>query len=114
MPQMKYHSRRITIGGETFDSKREYQRYLQLQELETAGEIAELERQRKFVLLPSQRDPETGKTLERPVVYIADFAYRTIPWNVLVVEDAKGVRTPDYVIKRKLMLYIHGIRVKEV
>jgi len=115
MTVAKYHSRKVvTADGQSFDSRREYRRYLQLRELEVAGKIEGLERQCRYGLLPTQRDPETGKALERPVVYIADFVYRTIPGKTLVVEDAKGVRTPEYVIKRKLMLYIHGIQIKEV
>ena len=65
-----------------------------------------------FTLIPSQKD-ENGKTIEKPVKYIADFVYKTKN-GVLVVEDTKGVRTADYIIKRKLMLYIHKIRIKEI
>lgn len=48
----------------------------------------------------------------KSVVYIADFVYDQ--GGVTIVEDAKGMRTPDYIIKRKLMLYVHGVRIKEV
>jgi Protein of unknown function (DUF1064) len=50
---------------------------------------------------------------ERAVEYRADFVYRD-KVGELVVEDAKGVRTKDYVIRRKLMLSVHGIRIREV
>jgi len=50
--------------------------------------------------------------IERKVSYVADFVYAR--GNELVVEDVKGVRTQEYIIKRKLMLHIHGIRIKEV
>ena len=54
-----------------------------------------------------------GKVIERAVCYVADFVYKDTEGNT-VVEDTKGVKTPDYTIKRKLMLYIHKIRIKEV
>lgn len=53
---------------------------------------------------------------ERPVIYKADFVYEVCQpdgtWKQ-VVEDTKGTKTKEYIIKRKLMLYIHGISVKE-
>lgn len=51
--------------------------------------------------------------LERAVCYIADYVYREVRTRSLVVEDSKGVRTEDYIIKRKLMLQVHGIRILE-
>ena len=54
-----------------------------------------------------------GKVIEQAVVYYADFVYLTREGK-RIVEDVKGVRTPDFVIKRKLMLYIHKIKIKEV
>lgn len=56
---------------------------------------------------------QKARSLERNVEYRADFVYFDAEDN-LVVEDAKGVRTPDYVIKRKLMLWLYGIRIREV
>ena len=120
----KYHSRKITVDGETFDSKKEFQRYRELQLLEKAGKIFGLRRQVKYRLLPSQYvtvETENGTKdvcVERPVTYIADFVY-TVPhspgkWCETVVEDCKGFRTKDYVLKRKMMLYFHGIQIKEV
>ena len=108
----KYHSRKTTIDGITFDSRKEAHRYQELKLLEKAGEIWDLARQVPYILIPAQRDPETGAVLEREVKYIADFVY----WDRegYHVEDAKGVRTKDYVIKRKLMLYRHGLRIEEV
>lgn len=52
------------------------------------------------------------KLIERGVYYIADFVYYRD--GEYIVEDTKGVRTKDYIIKRKLMLYVHGIKIKEV
>ena len=117
----KYHNRKITRDGVTFDSRREARRYEELQLLQQAGEIKNLRRQVKFVLIPTQREPniigprggvKKGKLLERECSYIADFVYGEN--GKMVVEDAKGLRTKDYIIKRKLMLYVHNIRVREV
>ncbi len=110
----KYHSRKITKGGITFDSVKEYRRFCELSLLERAGTITDLRRQVKFVLIPAQYAGEDKKRrcVERECAYIADFVY--IEDGKTVVEDTKGVRTKDYIIKRKLMLYIHGIRIREV
>jgi hypothetical protein len=106
----KYRSRKITRDGMTFDSVKEYKRFCELSLLLKAGAITDLERQVKFVLIPSQRID--GKVVERPCTYIADFSYREN--GKLVIEDTKGFKTKDYIIKRKLMLYVHSIRIKEV
>lgn len=119
---MKYHSKKVKVDGLVFDSKKEYKRWKELRLLEKVGAIRELERQTKFVLIPAQREPDTvgprggkirGKLLEREVAYIADFTYLDEN-DQFVVEDTKGMRTTDYIIKRKLLLYIHGIRIREV
>lgn len=107
----KYHNRKTTVDGIVFDSAKEARRYQELVLLQRAGEISDLQRQVPFVLIPSQVD-EDGKVIERPVRYVADFAYKEN--GVYTVEDAKGVRTKEYVIKRKLMFQKYGIRVKEV
>lgn len=120
----KYHSKKITRDGITFDSRREYNRYCELLLLEKAGEIKDLKRQVKFVLIPAQREFtnevgkngrfKKGKLLERECSYLADFVYVDSKTGKTIVEDSKGFRTRDYVIKRKLMLHVHGIRIKEV
>lgn len=97
-----------------FDSKHEAQRWAELKLLERAGEICELDRQVTFCLIPTQRDEITGKVIEREAKYIADFVYRDRKTYKLVVEDAKGIKTDVYKLKKKLMLYRHGIEVKEV
>lgn len=78
--------------------------------LEQAGAIQNLQRQVRYELLPSQRID--GKVVERAVYYVADFVYEQD--GKKIVEDTKGFRTPDYIIKRKLMLWRHGIRIREV
>ena len=106
----KYHSRKITRDGITFDSVKEYRRWCELSLLERAGAIQDLQRQVKFELIPSQRI--NGKVVERPCAYVADFVY--IENSKKVVEDTKGFKTTDYIIKRKLMLWVHGIRISEI
>lgn len=120
----KYRSKKITICGITFDSRKEAKRYGELALLEKAGQIANLELQKSFVLLPAQyetyerygkkgqRLKDGTRCIEKAVIYKADFVYKEN--DKLVVEDTKGFKTKDYIIKRKLMLYIHGIKIKEV
>lgn len=123
LTKSKYRNNKITLGGETYDSMKEYYRYLDLVLMQQAGEIKELRRQVKYVLIPAQREPDTigsrggrkkGKLLEREVAYIADFVYIDAKTGDTVVEDTKGMRTPEYIIKRKMMLYFHHIKIKEV
>ena len=123
LTRSKYRNNKITLGGETYDSMKEYYRYLDLVLMQQAGEIKELRRQVKYVLIPAQREPDTigsrggrkkGKLLEREVAYIADFVYIDAKTGDTVVEDTKGMRTPEYIIKRKMMLYFHHIKIKEV
>lgn len=117
----KYHSRKITRDGEVFDSIKEYRRYCELKLLEKAGEIYDLDRQVKFLLVPAQYESseagkkgrrKRGKLAEREISYYADFVYYR--GNMRVVEDAKGIRTKEYIIKRKLMRYFLGIKVEEI
>ena len=127
MPKVnKYRNKRVVVNGIEFQSKKEGKRYAELLLLEKAGKIQNLQLQVKFVLIPAQREFtneiytkgrnkgcfKKGKLLERECSYIADFVY----WEngKRIAEDTKGFRTKDYVIKRKLMLYVHGIRIKEI
>lgn len=106
----KYRNVTTVIDGEVFDSKKEAARWQELKLLERAHEISNLRRQVKYELIPNQY--EGTKLLERGIKYIADFVYEEN--GQTVVEDTKGVRTSEYKIKRKLMLYFHGIRIREV
>lgn len=108
----KYHSKKVEVDGIKFDSKREAGRYMELKILLEAGEISDLELQKSYELIPSQKD-ENEKVIERSCKYKADFVYKDKDGNT-VVEDAKGKKTPEYVIKRKLMLERFGIRIIEV
>lgn len=121
----KYGNRKVFADGMEFDSVREYRRYVELKLLQAAGAISGLHCQVPYELIPAQyvterRYSKTGKRLkdkqklvERAVEYIADFVY-TDTDGCEIVEDAKGKRTKDYIIKRKLMRYIHGITIQEV
>lgn len=119
----KYGNRKIAFDGQTFDSKKEMRHYTELLLLEKAGKITDLQRQVKFQLIPAQREPDIigpkgghkpGKLIEREVAYVADFVYTDLQTGQTVVMDTKGFRTKEYTIKRKMMLYFHGIRIKEV
>ncbi len=126
----KFHSKKVTVGGITFDSKKEARRFQELYFKERAGEITDLQRQVKFVLIPSQyetyerygkkgqRLKDGKRCIEKECAYVADFVYKQN--GELVVEDTKGYRNPStatyayFVLKRKLMLWVHGIRIREI
>lgn len=119
--QGKYGNKKTVVDGITFDSQKEAKRYKELSLMERAGMISDLQRQVKFILIPSQREPDTvgkkgglhkGKLIERECTYVADFVYQEN--GQTVVEDTKGFRTKDYLLKRKMMLFFHGIKIKEV
>lgn len=122
MRRNKYHAHMTKVGDEVFHSRKELRRYEELCLLEKAGKIKNLRREVKYILLPAQREtiwkngkPRQGKCIEREVSYIADFVYEEN--GQTIVEDVKGgsaTKTDTYVIKRKLMLYVHGIRIREV
>lgn len=109
----KYRAKKTEVDGIVFDSKKEAARYRELKLLEDAGEIKYLQRQVRFELIPTQKD-EKGKVIERSCSYIADFVYTDCRNHQPVVEDVKGMRTPEYKIKRKLMLAKYRIKIKEV
>jgi hypothetical protein len=127
---MKYGNKKIVVDGIEFDSKKEAHRYCELKLLQRAGVISELELQKEFELIPAQYEtfPRYGKSgkrlqdgkrcIEKSCVYKADFAYKQD--GQLVVEDTKGYRDPasagyaKFVIKRKLMLWLHGVKIIEI
>lgn len=126
----KLHNKKVERHGKTFDSIKEANRYDELVLMEQQGIIQNLEWQKKFPLLPAQykavirygkdgaRLKDGQKLVERAVDYFADFAYERD--GVYVVEDVKGYRNPSsaayakFVLKRKMMLYFHGIEITEV
>lgn len=105
------NNRAKTTDGIRHDSGKEGSRWSFLLLQERLGTIQDLKRQVRFTLIPSQYD-ENGKLLEREVSYVADFTY--IKNDKLVVEDVKGYKTPDYILKRKMMLFLKDIKIKEV
>lgn len=125
MYQRKYKNKKVYVDGMVFDSLKEYKRFKELSLLERAGKVQNLQRQVKFVLIPTQREPSTeiylrgakkgqpkeGKVIEKECYYKADFVYFVN--GEKVVEDTKGFRTEEYKIKRKLMLYLHGVKIYE-
>ena len=109
--QSKYGNHKVVVDGEKVaDSKHEYSRLCELEVLQRAGEIKDLQTQVRYNLIPEQKI--CGKT-ERGTDYIADFVYWTKD-DQFICEDAKGYRTDAYIIKRKMMKLIHNIDVVEV
>ena len=123
----KYGNRKTTTSdGIVHDSQKEANRWCELKMLERVGKITGLRRQVEFELIPNQyktyeRYSKSGKRLkdgvkliERRCCYVADFVYYIREDATLVVEDTKGVKTKDYLIKRKLMLFVHKIPITEI
>ena len=121
--QNKYGATKCQVNGEVFDSKKEARRWQELRLLEKAGEISDLRRQVKYILIPAQKEytveirkngspKRMERVVERECTYVADFVYEED--GKTIVEDAKGMKTEVYRIKKKLMLYVHGIKIREV
>ncbi|WP_246174186.1 DUF1064 domain-containing protein [Paraburkholderia hayleyella] len=110
----KYRNTKCEQDGQKFDSRRELKRFNELVVMQAKGEISELQCQVPFALIPKQTHADG--TAERQTGYIADFTYRNAAGG-LVVEDVKSKITqknPAYGIKRKLMLWLHRISIREV
>jgi hypothetical protein len=135
-PKHKFNNKKMETPDGVFDSKGEWQRWLFLKDAERRGAIKDLERQVKFVLLPTQyreevvhlktKDKIVKRVAEREVTYTADFVYRKLK-NVVenqlmgrvevwekVVEDFKGFPNDRWPLKKAMMLYFHGIAIREV
>ena len=106
MNRSKYHNIKTKNG----DSKKEARRKAELELMQRAGLISDLRCQVPFELIPLQKID--GKCAERACKYVADFVYTKD--GKTVVEDVKGFRTKDYIIKRKLMLWRFDIKIKEI
>lgn len=104
----KYHAKKTTVDGITFDSRREADRYLVLKSMEEDGAIEDLRRQVRYELVPAF--DVDGKHY-RPVFYVADFAY--VEDGKEVVEDVKGMATDVYRLKSKLFARRYGKVIKE-
>lgn len=129
----KYGNKKVSFLGETFDSKKEKDQWLILRHQEQMGQISNLQRQVEFILIPAQyedvvtltktgKEKSTKKLIERKCSYIADFTYTDNSTGEQVVCDVKGydkksgkfIETPEFIIKRKLMLYIYNIKIKQI
>jgi hypothetical protein len=110
-PRTKYGNRKTVVGGINFDSAKEARRWCELRLLERGGEIENLKRQQKIALWG-----ETGPILTptgKQAHYVADFVYVDFRTHLMVVEDAKGYRTKEYLLKRAILAAM-GITIKEV
>ncbi|WP_335956427.1 DUF1064 domain-containing protein [Acinetobacter bereziniae] len=109
--QPKYGNQKVIIDGEKVaDSKHEFRRLNDLIALQRAGQIKDLQTQVRYKLIPAQK---ICGVKVRGTDYVADFVYWTSEGQ-FICEDAKGHKTADYIIKRKLMKMIHDIDVVEV
>ena len=123
----KYHNSKVTVKTFCFDSRKEARRFAELTAMQAAGAILNLQRQVKFVLIPAQREADIigpkggkkpGKLIERECAYYADFVYTDAKTGERIVEDVKGYRGGGayavFSIKRKLLLQVFGLRIREV
>lgn len=122
---LKFGNKKTTVDGILFDSKKEADRYRELKLMERLGTIRDLQRQVTFELIPAQHErfarySRKGRRLkdgirciEKKCVYIADFVYEQDGKKVVEDVKSKATRTPEYIIKRKLMLERFGIRIRE-
>lgn len=121
----KYQAKKCEYNGEVFDSIKERDYYIELKLLERAGKISNLRRQVEYELIPAQREPDTvgkrggiikGKTIEKALTYRADFCWEED--GEQIVADVKGYKGGSayaiFKIKRKLMLWRYGIKIKEI
>lgn len=99
----KYNARKTTVCGRTFDSKREAEVYLELLAQKQAGKIVRIRFQPSYTLLEAFKD-NTGKR-QRAITYTADFFVTYADGRNEVIE-VKGVRTRDYLLRKKLFLHM--------
>lgn len=112
-PRNKFGAVKTEVDGIVFDSRKEAKRYQDLKYLQLAGEIMGLTVHPTYDLVVNGR---------KVCIYEADFAYTDLVGPSAQaaggpcknVEDVKGVKTPIYRLKKKLMLAVHGITVSEV
>ena len=105
----KYHNKKVEYDGIKFDSIKERNRYIGLKQLERLGVIQNLQRQVKYELQPSFK--LNGNTI-RSITYIADFVYTRDGEEI--IEDTKGFRTNEYLLKKKLFEYKYKKEIKEI
>ena len=121
----KYGNKKIKNAFGTYDYELEFARFVFLSNRQKEGEISGLRRQMEYLLIPAQdgteirhlktKDKEVRVLLERPCSYIADFVYERN--GETIVEDCKGAKaiiTETAKIKKKLLLWVHGIRLRYI
>ena len=121
-PKRKFNNKKMETPDGTFDSKGEWERWLFLKEARNNGQISDLRRQVKYTLIPTQyrteivhlktKDKEVQRVAEREVTYTADFVYEKN--GEKVVEDFKGFPNDRWPLKKAMMLFFHGIAIREV
>ena len=99
----KYNARKTTVCGRTFDSKREAEIYLDLLSRKQYGEIVRIGFQPSYTLLAGFKDNQGNK--QRAITYTADFFVTYADGRSEVIE-VKGVKTRDYLLRKKLFLHM--------
>lgn len=105
----KFNAKKTTVDGIVFDSKREAARYVELRDLERKGIVSNIQRQVRVELVPPF--DVDGKHF-RGIYYVVDFVYEDSEGNE-IWEDVKGMKTPVYLLKRKLVAYRYQKIIKE-
>lgn len=119
----KYRNKITYVNGVKFDSKKEAMRYLILKDRQDHNEINDLQMQVPYELLPAvyeeqivhlkTKDKVVNKCIQRAVNYIADFVYNDSKTGKQVIEDVKGRKTKEYLLKKKMMRAILGLTITE-
>lgn len=119
----KYHNKKVSYDGIVFDSKKEMYRYIRLKSMQEEGLISELRLQVPYEIIPAIYEDEivnlktkakvVKKCVQKAVKYVADFVYKD-RYGYEIVEDSKGLRTKEYILKKKMMRAFLGITIKEV
>lgn len=110
----KFHAVKTEVDGIMFDSKKEAARYLELKLLQKAGKIRSLEIHKRWPLEVNgikigAYESDFNYAVDHPRMHDDDGT----PVSMLVVEDCKGVRTPLYRLKKKIVEALYGIKITE-
>lgn len=121
-PKHKFNNKKMSTPDGEFDSKGEWQRWLVLKEAQDKGEISDLRRQVKYILIPTQykavevklktKTKVVHRVAEHEISYKADFVYEKN--GETIVEDYKGYPNDRWPYVKKMMLFFHGIAIREV
>lgn len=121
-PKHKFNNKKMSTPDGEFDSKGEWKRWLVLKEAQDKGEISDLRRQVKYILIPTQykavevklktKTKVVQRVAEHEISYKADFVYEKD--GETIVEDYKGYPNDRWPYVKKMMLFFHGITIREV